>query len=383
MKRRIIVALVITVLTFSACGSDHNLSGSSSGDAEIEGTESSMQSDGTLSSEYSETQPDDIRQDATAVSENNAKIKAVVSKNCNYVYHILAVSNCGYDNEYGKRYKSLHPEADLQMLKKYEQYLTIAGGEHQGDLYFLCVILPSSLDDNIPVSEYFEALADVFATGEIERNFEAYQGIYEQAFSSVAEVSLDSFRAFYTANEALKKEIAEVAAVMYRNYDIYSDQVWETSLAELSVIADEMNKEFAKIDYVGKWENELGTQYKQDTFMAVMCNSMENGVQAIDISATKDVFYHSGEYASTVKFISHEFGIYLLKDILADTAAFQSYSTYELTESLAEYYNIVVCGGHDGNWNAEYIDYYKKLGECEPEITALEMFLRAVEHYNI
>jgi len=376
MKNIIVFALIMIVITLSACGVEQSISNSSADDAGNVSAEETIQSGGGPLDSSEE-------QSEAPVAENSTKIQSVVSKNCNFVYHMLAVSNCGYVNDYGSTYKHLHADTDLQTLKNNEQHLTVSGGEHQGDLYFLCVALPASLDDEIPVSEYFEALADLFGTGEIERNFETYRDIYEQSFSSVAEVSLNSFREFYSANEALKKEIAEITAVMKDNYGIYSEEVWEKSLAELSVVAAELNKEFANADYESKWEELLDYKYGQDAFLALMCNSMDNGPNAINISEEKDVFYHLGEYTSTAKFISHEFGIYLLMDVLADTEAFQVYSYYGLTEGLAEYYNMVVSGGlTDWNAGAEYIDFYTQLRDDDPEITAKEMFLRAVDFYK-
>lgn len=328
-----------------------------------------------------------LSSDGTAQSEASTvtagrKIEAVVSKNCNYVYHMLAVSDCGYVNDYGEKYKPLHPAEDLQTLKSYEQYLTVAGGEHQGDLYFLCVVLPASLNDEISVSLYFEALADLFGTGELERNFESYREIYEQSFASVSEVSFESFQVFYSGNEKLKKEIADVTAVMHRNYAVYTDEVWETSFTELSAEAATLNKLFAETDYVRKWEEVLERPYGQDAFLALLCNSMENGPNCINLTVDKDVFYPMKEPSSTVQLINHELGIYLLMDALSDTEAFQGYSYYGLVEALAEYYNTVVSGRHsEWEWGAEYIDFYRQLRHQEPSITAEEMFLRAANHF--
>lgn len=369
MKRGILLALITIILTFSACGTGQGAANSASLDA---GSTQGMSSDSTP--------PNGPAQSEAAA---RGRIRAVVSKNCNYVYHMLAVSGCGYLNEYGERYQSLHPAQDLQTLNSYERYLTVAGGEYQGELYFLCVTLPASLDDGLPVTKYYEALADLFSTGEIEKNFEAYQDVYEQSFSSVAEVSLESFRGFYSANEAFQHEISEIAAVMHRNGQIYSEHVWEATEAELSAVASSLNEAFGRTDYAGQWEELLDCQYGQDSFLALLCNSMENGPNCINISAEKDVFYPSGDIASTVRLINHEFGIFLLMDVLADTEAFQDYSYFKLTEALAEFYNTVVTGGHtDWDWGAEFIAFYSQLKQREPGITAREMFLRAADHFG-
>lgn len=33
-------------------------------------------------------------------------IKALLSKNANYINHMLSVAKCGYDNAYGEKYKT-------------------------------------------------------------------------------------------------------------------------------------------------------------------------------------------------------------------------------------------------------------------------------------
>lgn len=320
----------------------------------------------------------------TQQAEQTGAIKAVVSKNCNYIYHMLSVAKCGYDNEYGNQYQSLHPQADLQTLKKYETYLNVIGGEHAGELHSLCVALPASLEDAVSLPMYFDALADLFTTDNMEQNFTTYQDIYEQSFTTIgATVDLDSLQLFYKSNEPFKQEIADIARIMSDNYTIYSDQVWETSERELSDIVNQLNQQLSATDYMQKWEELLGYNFKNGDFLAVICNSMQDGPNCIDISANKDVFYHEGNYTSTTKLISHEFGIYLLKDVLANTEAFQGFAYFALTEGLAEYYNTIVSGGHtDGNWDGEYIEFYRQLQEKEPAITAEEMFLRAVDHFK-
>lgn len=360
MKRGIIVILILVMAILVACGAKN--SGSEHANKEI------------IAQENSKTQ---------IASEHNGAIKAVVSKNCNYVYHMLSVANCGYDNAYGQQYKSLHSQTDLQTLKKYETYLTVVGGEHSGELYVLCVALPASLRDDISLPTYFEAIAHLFEAGDIDQNFARYQDIYEQSFPTIgATVDIESLRAFYESNEPLKQEIVDISKVMSNNYSIYSNKVWKISEQELSAVVDELNQQLSNTAYMQKWEEQLNCNYEYGDFLAVICNSLEHGPNCIDISFNKDVFYHSGTYASTAKLISHEFGIYLLKDVLADTEAFQDFAYYNLVEGLAEYYNTIVSGGHtDGDWGDTYIDFYRQLHEQEPAITAEEMFERAVDHF--
>jgi len=89
-----------------------------------------------------------------------------------YVYHMLSVVHCGYDNDYGEKYASYHSKDDLNVLKSYEDLISVIGGEHEGSLYGLLIATPASLADDQNLADYFNDLItptrDVFriATGE-------------------------------------------------------------------------------------------------------------------------------------------------------------------------------------------------------------------------
>lgn len=315
-----------------------------------------------------------------------SRLKALLSKNCNYIYHMMAVANCGYDNEYGKKYSPYHSSSDLQTLKKHEFYITVSGGEHCGELYGLCVSIPSSFDDDTQMCLYFDAMLDMLKSDSLEQNFEKYKSIYETAFSSFGiTIDIDSQREFYQSIVSVKQELTDILKILQSNYSVYCEKIWDLVKDELTESVDKLNSYLSQTDLLSEWERVLDYQYPHDYFYAVICNSTDNGPQCIDISYNKDVFGMPDDYPSAVQLISHEFGIYLLKDILSDTVAFKSFACYQVTESLAEYYNIIVCGGHSAwDWyKAEYMEFYQERHRINPETTTEEMFLQTVEHFKI
>ena len=46
------------------------------------------------------------------------KIRFDANMDTNYVFHMLSVAKCGYDNAYGEFYRDLYPAEDWQCLKK-------------------------------------------------------------------------------------------------------------------------------------------------------------------------------------------------------------------------------------------------------------------------
>lgn len=314
-----------------------------------------------------------------------SSIKAIVSKNSNYLYHMLSVSKCGYDNSYGKKYSKYHAEIDLNILKKHEKHITVCGGEHCGELYNVCISIPASFEDDI-LKDYFIALLDLFKNKNLELNFSEYKNIYELYFSSF-DINHKSYKEFYLSLLHLKSEIIEISQVIIDNYNIYIKYVWDEANKEINIKREELNEVLSKMKYTEMWEKELGYRFKYNIFNVVLCNSIENGPQGINISSDKNVFYTSDDNILLYKFISHEFGIYLLIDILFNRGILNSsniFTYYQLFESLAEYYNERICGGckYFDNFN-ESIDFYRTLKHHNPLISPEEMILNAIKYYNI
>ena len=72
------------------------------------------------------------------------KIQPIASRETNYIYHMLSVARCGYDNAYGAKYRGDYPADDLSVLKKHEKLITCAGGSHWGGLYTLLICYPAA-----------------------------------------------------------------------------------------------------------------------------------------------------------------------------------------------------------------------------------------------
>ena len=71
------------------------------------------------------------------------KILFSADPDINYVFHMLSVAKCGYDNAYGEKYRGRYDYADLKCIKDHEFHLTVRGGEHCGDWYGPMVCEPA------------------------------------------------------------------------------------------------------------------------------------------------------------------------------------------------------------------------------------------------
>ena len=268
------------------------------------------------------------------------KFRAEVNRETNYVYHMLSVAQCGYDNDYGRRYASLHRRDDLAVLKGYERLLTVAGGEHCGELYGPLIAWPATGDER----------ADDFYRRLITEPPKGYE-----------------------------RETAEIAGVMLRGYDVYIQRVWPEDQAVLLDYAARIQRRFEEADFTARAEELVGIELPT-AFRAMLCNSLAYGAEAIDISEDQDVFGIDRSEEHALLFMGHEFIIYLLKRALRDTDAFMRMETWTLTEGLAEFY-LKRLMGSSGFFNdcARQMALYEALHSAHPDWEAKALYSAAVK----
>lgn len=305
------------------------------------------------------------------------KVKVVCHKNTNYAYHMLSVAKCVYDNEYGERYAILHDKEDLGVLKKNEKLLMCVGGEYSGELFAYFIGIPSLLGEDINLKLYYNELAQLN---------------WNKGLELLAETDYDSQREFFRAeleaflkDESNKKIFVQIAEVFRDNYDIYIKEIWTESQKDIEVVAQRMNKTFSEKDYISEWENILGYEYPYEQFEVILCNSIENGPEAMNIF-DKDIFQipKEEEYNAKIDMISHEIGIFNLMPYLYDAQNSKVFfSAYHEFESLAEYFNQKL--GHNlcsGMGDEQLIVMYKEMLEKDPNMTPKEMFEKAISQKN-
>lgn len=240
------------------------------------------------------------------------KIVFCSNPDTNYVYHMLSVAGCGYDNAYGEKYRSRYDAADLSFLKQYENELTVCGGEHCGKLYHLCVTLPARAE--IPCVRYYESL--------------------------LAAKDED----IPPAMKQYKEAVFGICRIMIRYYVDYMKCIWPEESERISHYIEQLSVPFGKIDFTALAETAVGTVLSRDVFSVCLVSSVCGGAEAIDISDTQDVFGIDRSPEDALWFIGHEFIIYLLKQALHGENAFKDDWTWPVTEGMAEYYLKKVLG---------------------------------------
>ena len=276
------------------------------------------------------------------------KILFSADPDINYVYHMLSVAKCGYDNAYGEKYRNRYDSSDLQYIKEQEIHLTVSGGEHCGDWYgpMVCDHAKSGLSAK---EYYYETIAWIEA-GNLDMSRDV----------------LDS--------------IVRVCTIMINYYDDYMENIWPEEKEIITSYIEKMNKAFEKSDFSEKAEALVGVSLPDQGFTAVLVSSIEVGAEAIDISETQDVFGINRTVESEKGFICHEFIIYLLKIALKDERAFLSFENWTLTEGLAEYYLQKIDGDARSFQSCQkQAEIYRQL-ETVSGTNAVKLFREASKH---
>lgn len=279
------------------------------------------------------------------------KIKMIASRETNYIYHMLSVARCGYDNDYGAKYRDDYPKEDLAILKEHESLITCAGGSHWGELYNLMICYP--------ITEW---------TGDA-KSF--YQWIVDQADSGeVPEHYL-----------ALAPAARDIAEVMVRNYDHYIHDIWPGDQKLLQDYIAQVMPLFEQDDFTERAETAVGYKLSAEAFYPTMVTSIQHGANGIDISDTQDVFGISRSPEDSFLFIGHEFIIYLLKQALREEDAFKRFETWEVTEALAEYYLQKLTGRTFFSGVEKWIDLYSQY-DRDGKQSAVELYRKTLAQKN-
>ena len=282
------------------------------------------------------------------------KIRFVANQDTNYVFHMLSVAKCGYDNEYGAKYGAIYPAEDLSVIKRHEELLTVCGGQHCGALYDLMVSQPACA--SMSAKEYYRGL---IRTG---------HGILNGRIPDGIDPSLIPHT----------ETIMEISEIMVRHYDDYVDNIWSHEKEKIEQYIPGLLDLFEKSRFTEKAEELVGP-LESDYFTATLVTSVAGGAEAIDISREQDVFGIERTYADAFYFIGHELIIYLLMGALSPANAFQSFETWSLTEGLAEYYLKKILGDtRFFNEQQKYAAFYEELASCQ-SLSALELYEAALE----
>ena len=279
------------------------------------------------------------------------KIKLIANRETNYVYHMLSVAKCGYDNEYGRKYREYYDKEDVALLKQHESMITVRGGEHCGELYGLLVGEPAQA--KVTAKEYYESLLTMIKENAVPEEAQKYIPVVEP-----------------------------IAKVMIKYYDSYVETIWPEEQAKLNAYLPQVQAVFEENGFTEQAEAATGLALQTEFFYATMVTSVQDGAEAINISEEQDVFGITRPVRDSVYFMAHEFIVFLLlpefiKSI--PTEDDMGMNTYNAFEGLAEFYMKQTIGETGFFCDMEeYVRFYEEQVQKGPK-TAVELFRTAME----
>ena len=263
------------------------------------------------------------------------------------MYHMLSVAKCGYDNDYGRKYRGLYAEEDLQVLKAHESMITVSGGEHCGELYGLLVVEPAQA--KVTAKEYYESLLTMIAEDTVPEEGRKYISVVEP-----------------------------IAKIMIKYYDSYAETIWPVEKEAIEAYIPQVQAAFDENHFTEQAEATAELTLQSEFFIATMVNSIQDGAEAINISEEQDVFGITRTVRDSVYFIAHEFIIFLLIREFICLEVEEGRNTYEALEGLAEFYLKQTLGEtgffHDMD---DYIRFYEDQVK-QGSKTAVELYNAAM-----
>ena len=281
------------------------------------------------------------------------KIRFEIDPNINYLYHMLSVARCGYDNDYGAKYRPLYPAEELAVFADNSELLTIQGGVHWGALYSLLIFNPAGYAESL--TAYHGELLD----------------ICESIRAGSIPEGVDESLVPYT------ELIGRLSQILLKNQDAYLRDIFPGERERIAAAIVPVQAWFEEHDFTARAEALVGCELEAEAFTATMVSSVAHGPEAIDLTAEKDLFGIDHSTMDAVYFIGHEFIIYLLKNALRGENAYRGNETWPLTEALAEYYLKHLMGDtrfFDGQ--REWRIFYERQS---PELTAVQLYRLALQ----
>lgn len=274
------------------------------------------------------------------------KIRFAADPDTNYIFHILSVAKCGYDNGYGAKYRGLYALEDLEAIKEQEELLTVCGGQHCGRLYHLMVCRPAW--GEVRAGDYFLDLPQRIRQADIRDIYAPYENV-----------------------------IVKLSAILAKYYGSYIRDIWPMEQARILAYIKKLEPAFEENAFTEQAEALVGCALSTDFFTASMVSSIAGGAEAIDISEDKDVFGIEHSVPDGVNLIAHEFIIYLLFGALVGEQGIRTVETWPILEGLGEFYLRKLRGpSHPFDALNPCVEFFNS---CAPGLTAVQLYRLALE----
>lgn len=215
---------------------------------------------------------------------NDIKILAELRPEVNYVTHLYTLANLGFeDNEYAAKYGSMLPQAAIDTLQKYHDYLTFGQGEGgmlAGPFFFgvSAAELANADSMQILMDKFMEEGRQMNATDDVIWAAQAIANVYVE------------------------------------NYDQYLKEVYPKASADMEERITKLNEQLQKNTFVKDWERVTGYTWNRGDYHWLLYRAGENGPSYNNLNENHNTVYYNQPFDYQLSMFSHEFGIFLMQD---------------------------------------------------------------------
>ena len=246
----------------------------------------------------------------------------------NYVTHLYTLAGLGFsDDEYTAKYGNTLPNAAVDTLQKYKDYLTFGQGE--GGM--------------LAAPFFFIVSSESFV------NADSLQTVLK---------SLMADERMTSAPQEVRTAARAIAKVYADNYDDYIKNVYPRVVKDMQERQSLLTQKMQNTSLVSDWERVTGYTWNRGNYHWLLYRAGEYGPSYNNVNDTTNTVFYNQSIDFQLSMFSHEFGIFLMQDSIMPI--FQEMKEYignlnserDLTfvpwsayESLACWYNCKIADG--------------------------------------
>ena len=301
--------------------------------------------------------------------QHEVKVLVEIRPEVNYVTHLYTLAELGFfDSVYTAKYGHTLPQASIDTLQKYKEYLTFGQGE------------------NGPLSWFFFRVAqETFA------NADALKAI------------MDGYREEALKQGAPANEMAiptAIANVYVANYDAYLKNIYPQVKDEMEERRLLLSQKMQEQSFVKDWERVTGYTWRRGDYHWLLYRAGQKGPSYNNLNDSTNTVWYNQDIDYQLAMFSHEFGIFLMQDSIdpileemkeytrkLDSDRDLTYVPWSAFESLACWYNCKIAGRKTADFHAfgeadvqtfcEIFDLLSKNGICDPA----ELYRKGIMEY--
>ena len=266
---------------------------------------------------------------------SEVKILMEIRPEVNYVTHLYTLAGLGFaDSAYAAKYGNTLPQAAIDTLHKYKNYLTFGQGEGgmlAGPFFF------GVSAENIPNADSMQVVMNVVMNEGRKAN----------------------------APADVMAAVRSVGNVYIENYDAYLKNVYPQVKADMEERRQLLGQRLQEQSFVKGWERVTGYTWRRGDYHWLLYCAGQKGPSYNNLNDSTNTVWYNQNIDYQLAMFSHEFGIFLMQDSIdpiedemkeyikkLDSKRDLTYVPWSAFESLACWYNCKIAGRKTADYHA-------------------------------